>query len=198
MANITVLKRCTTCKIEKSLDCFYPRKNRPHGCTSQCKECRKKTTARWNQSDDGKKYYRERQRNVVKTPKWKTWYAEYKQRAAVREARRQQAKKRRATPESQAARLVYLRSTKGKETTRRTAENAKKSGKAAARKAISNRTRRGKLPKASTLMCACGQPAKHYHHHKGYAKNNHLDVIPVCTACHGKENRKPTLPARGR
>jgi hypothetical protein len=34
-----MLKRCSSCKVEKPLDCFSPQSNGPHGRRSACKEC---------------------------------------------------------------------------------------------------------------------------------------------------------------
>ena len=43
----------------------------------------------------------------------------------------------------------------------------------------------GKLPRPDTLLCHyCPKPAQQYHHHKGYAKEHWLDVVPVCIRCH--------------
>jgi hypothetical protein len=54
-----------------------------------------------------------------------------------------------------------------------------------ARTTVNRAVRTGKLPRASTQQCvSCGQPAKEYHHHKGYAREHWLDVEPVCHQCH--------------
>lgn len=54
-----------------------------------------------------------------------------------------------------------------------------------ARNKVASAIKRGLLPRASMLTChTCGQPADSYHHHKGYAPENSLDVIPLCWACH--------------
>ena len=53
-----------------------------------------------------------------------------------------------------------------------------------AKNAVAYAVRSGKLPPAKTLQCFCGNQAKHYHHHKGYATEHWLDVIPVCVKCH--------------
>lgn len=50
--------------------------------------------------------------------------------------------------------------------------------------------RNGKLPRVATQTCIiCGNRANEYHHHKGYAKKNWLDVVPVCHSCHGEIHR---------
>lgn len=44
---------------------------------------------------------------------------------------------------------------------------------------------RGALPPLSSQICQhCGDPAVHYHHHKGYAEEFLLDVIALCRRCH--------------
>lgn len=59
-----------------------------------------------------------------------------------------------------------------------------------ARIAVMHAVSRGKLPRVKTLACArCGQPAKEYHHHKGYAQEHWLDVEPLCKKCHEAEKR---------
>ena len=57
-----------------------------------------------------------------------------------------------------------------------------------ARKEIEKLVRTEQLLKASSLQCSCGNPAKEYHHHKGYKKEHWLDVIPVCYNCHSQIN----------
>lgn len=51
----------------------------------------------------------------------------------------------------------------------------------------------GKIPKASSLICRCGNPAKEYHHHNGYSAGKELDVVPLCRTCHGQEHRGKAL-----
>jgi hypothetical protein len=56
-----------------------------------------------------------------------------------------------------------------------------------ARSAVADAVRYGRMPPARKLTCIdCGEPAAHYHHHRGYAEEYKLDVVPVCTACHAK------------
>jgi len=62
----------------------------------------------------------------------------------------------------------------------------------AARKAVQFAIRTGKLARITTLSCAvCGtHPAANYHHHNGYDAAHKLDVIPLCTVCHGRAHWK--------
>lgn len=56
-----------------------------------------------------------------------------------------------------------------------------------ARRAVNQRVRRGIIPPASDLKChSCGHQSSQYHHWKGYAFENRLDVVPVCISCHKK------------
>ena len=58
-----------------------------------------------------------------------------------------------------------------------------------ARNAVSYAIQRGDMRPASDFPCArngdrCRGQASQYHHYKGYAPENHFDVIPVCAVCH--------------
>lgn len=62
--------------------------------------------------------------------------------------------------------------------------------KAAAWIAVAKAVASGRLPRVSTWPCVdCGQPAKRYDHHQGYAPEHHLDVEPVCFRCDGLRTR---------
>lgn len=57
--------------------------------------------------------------------------------------------------------------------------------KIAARNAVLHQVLKGAMPKAAVCRCVhCGEQAADYHHHKGYAPAQYLDVIPVCKRCH--------------
>lgn len=44
----------------------------------------------------------------------------------------------------------------------------------------------GKLPPLKDRLCSiCMEPPQYYHHMNGYSKETALDVIPLCTICHG-------------
>ena len=56
--------------------------------------------------------------------------------------------------------------------------------KYAAHNHIAKQIHRGQRPPAKELKCECGEQAKVYHHHRGYAKEHKSDVIPMCQPCH--------------
>jgi hypothetical protein len=66
----------------------------------------------------------------------------------------------------------------------------KNPGKLSAYRAVCNAVRRGDLPVVSTLLCSCGQPARHYHHHLGYEPQHRLSVAPLCGKCHKVKHHK--------
>ena len=63
-----------------------------------------------------------------------------------------------------------------------------RSERQAAVDAVRHAIKRGKLRPVRSEVCACGQPARHYHHHKGYAREHRLTVVPLCGSCHQKEH----------
>jgi len=61
-----------------------------------------------------------------------------------------------------------------------------------ARDAINKAVVRGKIPPPSSFICEiCKErPAREYHHFLGYAEENRLKVIPVCSKCHHAVDKK--------
>jgi len=60
-----------------------------------------------------------------------------------------------------------------------------------ARTAVNYAIRDGKLPRPDSLQCHyCPARAEQYHHHKGYAQEHWLDVIPACIKCHSSSREK--------
>jgi DNA repair exonuclease SbcCD ATPase subunit len=66
----------------------------------------------------------------------------------------------------------------------------KKTEKGRARAAVHSAVRSGKLVR-SDLCEACGNKAKTHGHHEDYS--NPLDVVWLCTACHGKAHSNKGL-----
>ena len=57
--------------------------------------------------------------------------------------------------------------------------------------AVNQAIARGDIPPAYSVVCESCQEAqaKHYHHHLGYAQEHWMDVVALCTTCHGKAHR---------
>lgn len=67
--------------------------------------------------------------------------------------------------------------------------------KVQARQRVNVEVREGRRPHPNTLPCAdCGhvwapgERRHEYDHHLGYAPENHLNVISVCTTCHARRD----------
>jgi len=86
-------------------------------------------------------------------------------------------------------RKVYRNSEQGKTTESR--YRKKYPDKIRARDAVKHAVQRGKMPGIATQKCQeCSTQAVIYHHHKGYAKEYRLDVIPLCSKCDYKAHRQ--------
>ena len=58
--------------------------------------------------------------------------------------------------------------------------------------AVNAAMQRGTLKHAYEHSCqSCGEPADHWHHHEGYDLKRPLNVIPLCSICHGKAHGLP-------
>jgi hypothetical protein len=83
--------------------------------------------------------------------------------------------------------IKYRRTEKGKITRNQNARNYRKknSQKIKARNAVNYEIKQKRLKHPTDFKCMyCPDNAKEYHHHLGYAKENWLDVVPVCFKCH--------------
>lgn len=93
------------------------------------------------------------------------------------------------------ARIRYFKTERGKSMLKEYRIQNPKQEKA--KHAVSSAIRAGKLPRPDTLQCHCGpEKAEQYHHHKGYAPENWLNVVPVCINCHKKihqEKRRQSI-----
>lgn len=58
-----------------------------------------------------------------------------------------------------------------------------------ARAAVNIAAKNGDMPHISTAKCKkCNAQAQQYHHFNGYNEEDHLNVEPLCIACHRKEH----------
>ena len=164
------MKKCIGCKQIKPLDSFHKQSTRKDGHRSICKQCRSIKS----RSEKNKALGRKRNRKYRHTEKGK-------------ENRHEYQIKYRTHGDGRAANMRYQQSEKGKITHRNSvyADRIRHPEKAKARDAVNRAVRNGKLPPIRSLQCKiCKTNARHYHHHKGYEKENQLNVIPVCIPCH--------------
>lgn len=170
MENATT-KRCGRCGLDKPRTAFGAHKRSPDGLRPECRECRNAA-----------------ERARLQSP-------------AGRAARLATVRRYNAKPETKAQVLDYQRTkyatdpayrAKVQATYRRS--RAKHRDKALARDAVNNEVKAGRMPRASSLPCVrCDRQASEYHHHKGYAPEHRLDVIPVCKPCHEHLDHAITL-----
>lgn len=155
------MKTCNKCNQTKPLSEFYKQANCKDGRRPDCIECRKI-------------YYHKH----YKTP-------EMIDNKRVYDRKRYEEKR----DERIACATAWKKTDKGKQAVYRYVRNKRKRDpeQSVARQAVKRAVAKGILPHISTMLCdICNEPAKHYHHYNGYNKENQLDVIPVCIACHNK------------
>jgi hypothetical protein len=133
-----------------------------------------RSSSKYRKTERGRETRRDGTRRYRQSAKCKARRREYSWRDEVRDNLR-------------AMWRAYQKSDKGHET----AERFRKSHRDMenARQAVQRACQRGELPRIGERVCElCGSPASHYHHYLGYAKKHRLDVIPLCTRCHGAQH----------
>ena len=107
--------------------------------------------------------------------------------AEVVEKKRQKSARYNQSEKGLARARRYSSSDKGRDRDRRTVTKHRERRRA--RDAVHHQVRIGSLPPPTDCPCArCGNPSHGYHHHKGYLPPHVLDVVPMCTPCHKKED----------
>lgn len=164
-------KKCTDRKCERygewlPISEFHRLHSSPDGHKRICKHCSKRRLNEWRKRPHAKKAAALHQREYRKTPNG---------RKLDREGKRK-----------------YRQSKKGRlnDAMRRKRDRAKMK----ARERLNSAVKYGHLPRPDTLICIqCGQPAAEYHHHLGYARKHHFDVVPVCKDCHAQLDFDPSV-----
>jgi len=200
MPEPTITKQCTKCKQIKPLGEFHKRSSSSDGYRCACKQCRKKDQVTWYEEKGGRAYKKR-----------------YRQTEQGKEVHRRESRKYRQSKKGKISqkrgRLKYDKTEKGKAQALKNRQKwIKEKGKEYQRNAVqqnlnqykayqSVRTaiEKGELPKPSTLPCkfcfddAHLKSAEEYHHHKGYAREHWLDVIPLCKKCHSSYHVRLSL-----
>ena len=159
------MKKCFKCGIEKELSEFYKHPNMPDGTVNKYKECNKKDVR-----DN-------REKNI-------DYYLEFDRNRFNQEERNRKNSERvkRKSEESEEYRLKIL------ENRQKWLDNNQHKRKAQI--AVGNALRDGKLDKP-TCCEHCGTSEKKIQgHHWSYEPEHWLDVIWLCTSCHGKEHKR--------
>ena len=159
------MKKCFKCNIEKELTEFYKHPMMADGTVNKCKECNKKDV-RENRFDK-RDYYNEFDRNRLNTEERNIAYSEYR-------------RNRYATDPD--FRELHLE--------RNRVNKRNNPDKSKARQSVSNAVRDGRLFKPTSCE-HCGTSEKKIQgHHWSYLPEHWLDVIWLCTSCHGKEHKR--------
>lgn len=172
MAEQIITKSCNKCKLPKTPTEFSKSKQMKGGYRNDCKICQSKYQKEYNQTEKGRKAQKKGQKRYRQTEKCK-----------IRNRRYNQSQKRKL------ARKRYQITEKYKLTRKNWHIQNPQYKKAL--NAICCAVKVDKLPRINTLPCHyCGEQAEQYHHHKGYAPEHRLDVIPLCKQCHRKIHLK--------
>lgn len=159
------MKRCFKCGVEKPLSEFYKHPAMSDGHVNKCKDCNKKDVHR--NREERADYYREYDRN--------------RKNADERNRKNNEREKQRCLEDSQ-YRLKTLE--------RKKEWCEKNQHKRQAHYTVGNALRDGKIEKPSCCE-HCGTSAKSIEaHHWSYLPEHWLDVIWLCTTCHGKEHKR--------
>jgi hypothetical protein len=168
MAEQIITKRCTKCKVIKSLFEFHKSRREKDGHQTYCKSCQKEYLKNYQQTDKAKEAFRLYTRRYSQTKKGKRQRKQYRQ-SIIGEAIHKNYR------ESDRGKIKHLATINR--------YNIRHPERVNARIIVSKAIKKGVLPPVYSLRCACGKPAKHYHH-PSYKPEYWLDVIPICLNCH--------------
>lgn len=159
------MKKCFKCGVEKELTEFYKHPRMADGTVNKCKECNKKDVI--DNRFDKKEYYDHYDRN---RPNFDERIKKQGQRVL---------ELYHSDPEFKERSLSYRKTYLSKNPHKRKASNA-----------VNNAIRDGKLVRPDSCE-HCGTSEKKIQgHHWSYLEENWLDVLWLCTTCHGKEHRR--------
>lgn len=159
------MKKCFKCGIEKELSEFYKHPRMADGTVNKCKDCNKKDVI--DNRFDKLEYYREYDRNRDNAQERNEKQSE---RVRIRYA---------SDPEYR-SKILESKSLWDKVN----------SHKKCAHAAVNNAIRDGRMTKPTSCE-HCGTSEKKIQgHHWSYLPEYWLDVVWLCTSCHGKEHKR--------
>lgn len=163
------MKICSLCQEEKPESEFYTRNRRGEkDLQSRCKICFKKVMKDIYDKQGG----REKMQKYRKTPRGIDVHGRARERY-------ENSKRGKETRKKYNEKFKELSGSWAKRT------KSERRKQVAARNAIGSAIRFKRMPSARNFACIeCGKQAQEYHHHKGYAQEYWLDVVPMCIKCH--------------
>jgi len=177
VADPIMTKRCSRCKLVKPATDFSPNRRVPSGLASRCKSCCRMIMRQYREAH--LEETRKRDRECVRR---RRKLAPEKHRAANRKYYEEHRE------ECNTARCLHRKTQAAKDSHRKCCK--KHPEKRAAKTAVQLAVREGSLLAINKRTCTeCGKQATDYHHPNGYDRENHLNVIPLCHACHMKIHR---------
>ena len=114
MSETIVTKRCSKCKITKSISEFYKNSSQKDGYCYWCKDCTKQCLLVYAASEKGKEVHRKARRKYKQTEKGQKCEERYQQSIKGKEARNRRQFRYRKTPKARLYRLLYEQSEKAK------------------------------------------------------------------------------------
>ena len=174
MSETIITKTCSKCKQTKPLNQFGKNRYNKDRYQYYCKACYNTYHKKYHRSEKRIKWHE----NYVNSEQYKKLRNIYRHNKRYIECRNEYQQ----TPQFKDSVRKYRQNKKGKRQAKK--DHNKFPERRRARSAVSNAVIANKLPRANTLFCKCGNPARHYHHHLGYEPEHYFDVIPVCFICH--------------
>jgi len=182
MAAEIITKTCRTCKQTKPISEFFKRPDNRDNHDSQCKTCSVRYNKQYRQTKKGKQNKRRWDYEYYHSEKGQETRKQYLQSEKGKESE----KRYRESERCKNTRKKYMQTENFKISERNGQKrfHLRHPNQRKARYAVRQAIKEGKLPKPNSLQCLCGKQAVQYHHHKDYAPEFWLDVIPVCIDCH--------------
>jgi len=171
-------RECLGCHQALPLSSFCKNKRKKDGVNIYCRSCCSREGERYRQTEGGKeagrqktrRYYRKHRRQILDT-----LYQEYHTEPDRREARLKVQQRWEASGKGNVWRKTWRKA---------------HPEQVPAHSAVKHAVIKGTLIRVDQCS-SCGKPGKTVaHHHLGYAKEHHLDVIWLCRSCHYWHDRK--------
>ena len=167
MAETIISKQCTKCTNILPISEFFRDKSHKDGHSTQCKKCRMAQREIYRKTEKGKITCARYDKSAHGKKKKKQYRESPNGRAAVKRSQQSEKCRKKDNIRSKHYREKYPLRIK-------------------ANNAVTLSILANKIPYPKYFTCQdCDKNiAQVYHHHKGYAKANWLDVIPLCYSCH--------------